>query len=189
MPTIVGIPGSLRARSYNKMLLRAVSEVAPAGATIEPESIEHIPLYNGDDDQASGPPPVVRALKERIAAADGLLLVSPEFNHSIPGVFKNAVDWLSRPASDISRVFGGCPVGVIGVTTGQGGTTLMQAAWLPVLRALRLVPYFGGYLGLAHAARVFDEQGTLQDPVVRAQVEKYVAGFAEFVSRHARPRA
>jgi NAD(P)H-dependent FMN reductase len=131
-------------------------------------------------------PPAVVALKAKVAAADALLLVTPEYNGSIPGVLKNAIDWLSRPAADIPRVFGGKPVGVIGATPGPAGTILSQAAWLPVLRALGMVPYFGGRLGVSGAAKVFDEQGKVVDDKVRAQVEKYVAGFAQFVASHHR---
>jgi NAD(P)H-dependent FMN reductase len=126
----------------------------------------------------------VRELKDRIAQADGWLIVSPEYNHSIPGVLKNAIDWISRPVADIPRVFGGRPTGIIGATTGTGGTILGQAAWLTVLRALGTLPYFGGRVVVSNAARVFDEHGTIQDPAVKAQVEKYIAGFAEFSSRH-----
>ncbi len=183
MPNVLAISGSLRSKSFNTMLVRAIVETAPPGTTIEIGSIKEIPLYNGDVD-AAGAPASVRELKERIATADGLLLVSPEYNHSIPGVLKNAIDWISRPAADIPRVFGGRPVGVIGATPGPGGTTLMQEAWLPVLRALGVVPFFSTKLMLANAGKVFDEQGRLQDPAVRMQVEKYIAAFAGFVARH-----
>ena len=98
-------------------------------------------------------------------------------------MLKNAIDWISRPPADIARVFGGRPVGVIGATPGPGGTTLMQEAWLPVLRGLGMVPFFSYKLMLANAGKVFDEQGRLQDPAVRAQVEQYIARFAEFVTR------
>ena len=189
MPKILALSGSLRSKSFNTMLLHAVVGLAPAGTIVDVGSIEDIPLYNGDADAGSGPPPAVRELKEQIAASDGLLLVTPEYNHSIPGVFKNAIDWISRPATDISRVFGGCPVGVIGATTGQGGTTLAQEAWLPVLRALRMLPFFGAHVGITGAGRVFDEHGALADPASRAQVEKYIAVFADFSSRHKRHQA
>src|SRR5438045_7991533 len=100
---IVGIAGSLRSGSFNAALLRAAAEECPPGASIEIESIRGIPLYDGDVEAAEGIPPRAAELKERIATADGLLLVTPEYNNSIPGVFKNAVDWLTRPASDIPR--------------------------------------------------------------------------------------
>ena len=183
MPNIVAISGSLRAGSFNTMLLRAAIEVAPSGTVLEQASIRDIPLYDGDREAESGIPPSVNALKERIVAADGLLLVSPEYNNSLPGVFKNAIDWLSRPASDIARVFGDRPVGLIGATPGQGGTALSQAAWLPVLRTLGTLPYFGRRLLVSGAGKVFDADGKLQDAAVRAQLEKYMQGFAEFVGR------
>ena len=186
MATILAIAGSLRARSFNAMLLRAAVELAPAGATIETGSIKDIPLYDGDLEAASGVPAVVQALKDRIAQADGLLLVSPEYNNSIPGVFKNAIDWTSRPPADVARVYGGKPVGVIGATPGMGGTGLSQVAWLPVLRTLGTLPFFGARVQVAGAAKMFDEHGLLTDPTVRGQVEKYMAGFVQFVTRHRR---
>jgi chromate reductase len=184
MPNILALSGSLRSKSFNTMLLRAVAAAAPAGTRVEIGSIRDIPLYDGDVDAASGVPPAVRDLKEKIAAADGLLLATPEYNHSIPGVLKNAIDWISRPASDIARVFGGRVVGLIGATTGPGATILAQAAWLPVLRALGTLPYPGPRVIVAHAARVFDEQGRIVDDALRVLLEKYIAGFAEFSSRH-----
>jgi NAD(P)H-dependent FMN reductase len=183
MPNIVAISGSLRSKSYNTMLLRAVTAAAPPGTTIAAGSIANIPLYNGDVD-AAGPVAAVRELKEQIAAADGLLLVTPEYNHSVPGVLKNAIDWISRPASDIARVFANRPVGVIGTTSGAGGTTLAQEAWLPVLRALGMAPFFAVKLMVANAGKVFDEHGTLHDSAIRAQVDKYIAAFVGFVERN-----
>src|ERR1041384_2127957 len=146
MTTILAIAGSVRAKSYNAMLLRAAVAAAPQGATVEVGSIAGIPLYNGDDEAASGVPASVTALKDRIAAADGAPLVTPEYNTSIPGVFKTAIAWTSRPAADIARVYGGKPVGVIGATPGGGATNLAQAAWLPVLRTLGTLPFFGARL-------------------------------------------
>ncbi|HET7501491.1 MAG TPA: NADPH-dependent FMN reductase [Kofleriaceae bacterium] len=186
MTTILTIAGSVSARSFNVMLRDAAIELAPPGVTVEAASIEGILLYNGDAEAASGVPPAVGALKDRIAAASGLLLVTPEYNNSIPGVFKNAIDWTSRPTADVARVFGGKPVGVIGATPGPGGTALAQAAWLPVLRTLGTVPFFGARVQVANAGKVFDEHGKLTDPTVRGQVERYMAGFAQFVTRLAR---
>ena len=134
MTTILGISGSLRAGSLNSSLLRAAAEEMPPNVALEIGSIQGIPLYNGDVEATEGLPDAVVALKERIAAADGLLLVTPEYNNSLPGVFKNAIDWLSRPDTDIARVFGGRPVGVIGASPGGFGTLLSQTAWLPVLK-------------------------------------------------------
>ena len=181
MPSILGLAGSVRRASFNAALLRAAIEAAPATITIESASIAGIPLYDGDEEAANGIPQPVRALKERIAAADGLLLVTPEHNNSVPGTFKNAIDWLSRPASDIPRVFGGRAVAMMGATPGRGGTILAQAAWLPVLRVLGMRPWFGRTLYVANAASAFDKDGKLVDEQVRKQLSAFMAGFAEFV--------
>ena len=101
-------------------------------------------------------PAAVTQLKEAIVGADGVLLVTPEYNNGIPGVFKNAIDWLSRPSSDVKRVFGGRPFALIGASPGQFGTTLSQAAWLPVLRTLGTQAWSGGRLMVPRAASVFD---------------------------------
>jgi NAD(P)H-dependent FMN reductase len=99
--TLIGISGSVRAAFFNSALLRVAAAECPADAVIRIESIAEIPLYNGDDEAAHGVPPAVARLKNAIAAADGLLLVTPEYNNGIPGVAKNAIDWLSRPPADI----------------------------------------------------------------------------------------
>jgi NAD(P)H-dependent FMN reductase len=189
MPNILAVSGSLRAKSFNTQLLRAAARAAPPDTTLEIASIRDIPVYDADLDAASGPPSPVRELKEKIAAADALLIATPEYNNSLPGVLKNAIDWVSRPSSDIPRVFGGCPVGVVGATTGAGGTILAQAAWLPVWRALGMLPFFGGRLIVSHAANAFDDRGALQDAALQAQLDKYMTAFAGFSSRYRRVKA
>lgn len=176
---IVGISGSLRAGSFNTALLGAAVELAPAGMTITPASIRGVPLYDGDLEAAEGVPAAVEALKDAVAGADGLLLVTPEYNNSIPGVFKNAVDWMSRPASDIARVFGGRRVGLIGASPGGFGTILSQNAWLPVLRTLGCELY-GGRLMLSRAGQAVAD-GKLADEAARKTLAAYLAGFADFV--------
>jgi NAD(P)H-dependent FMN reductase len=185
MTTILGISGSLREGSFNTMLLRAATKMAPAGTTIEVASIRGIPLYDGDE-EAKQFPDAVTALKNKVIAADGVLLVTPEYNNGIPGVFKNAIDWLSRPTADIAKVFRDKPFGLIGATPGQGGTNLAQAAWLPVLRTLGTLPYFGGRLGLKDAGKVFDGGGEIVDDKIKELVQKYVTGFAAFVAKNRR---
>ena len=183
MSNIIGISGSLRKASFNSALLRAAVDVTPEGATLEIASIQGIPLYDGDVESSTGIPAVVQNLKDRIAAADGLLLVTPEYNSSIPGVFKNAIDWLTRPASDIARVFGSRPVGLIGATPGRGGTIMAQAAWLPVLWTLGTRPWFGPRVIVSGAKRVFHESGQLVDEDVRSQLRTYMAGFVGFIAK------
>jgi chromate reductase len=97
-------------------------------------------------------------------------------------VFKNAIDWLSRPGADISRVFGNRPVAVIGATPGRGGTILAQAAWLPVLRTLGTRPWFGSRLAVSGARNVFNDAGDLVDDEIRLQLQKFMTGFAAFVT-------
>jgi chromate reductase, NAD(P)H dehydrogenase (quinone) len=123
----------------------------------------------------------VQRLKERVIAADGLLLVSPEYNNSIPGVMKNAIDWLSRPPADVPKVFRGRPVGVIGATPGMGGTALAQIAWLAVLRTLGTAPWFGARVTVPRAKDVFDANGRIVDDTTRGQLQNYLNGFAQFV--------
>jgi len=180
MTRILGISGSLRAGSYNTALLRAARSMAPAGVHLEVATLHGIPLYDGDLEQRDGLPTAVTVLKEEIAASDAVLLVTPEYNNGIPGVFKNAIDWLSRPAADVARIFGGRPFAVIGASPGGFGTILAQAAWLPVLRTLGVRHWSGGRLMLSRANQVFDEHGEIRDEAVREQLRKFVAGFAEF---------
>jgi NAD(P)H-dependent FMN reductase len=184
MATILGLSGSLRAGSLNSALLRAAAGEMPAGTTLEVGTIKGIPLYDGDVEAEKGLPDAVVKLKERVLAADGLLLVTPEYNSGIPGVFKNTIDWLSRPPADIARVFGDRCVGVIGASPSRFGTLLSQTAWLPVLKKLGAAAYFGGSLQVSQAGDAFDAKGALVDDRVREQLKKFLAGFSEFVAAH-----
>jgi len=178
---ILGISGSLRKGSFNTALLRACGPLMPQGAELEIGSIAGIPLYDGDVEAAQGIPAVVESLKRKIIQADGLLLVTPEYNNSMPGVLKNAVDWLSRPPADIAKVFGGRPVALMGASPGGFGTILSQNAWLPVLRTLGTRTWFGGKMMVSRAGGVFNEAGELTDQAVRTQLQKYLAGFVAFI--------
>jgi NAD(P)H-dependent FMN reductase len=183
MTRVVGIAGSLRTGSYNAALLRAASGLMPLGASLEIASIKGIPLYDGDVETNHGIPQAVTALKEQVAASRGLLLATPEYNNSIPGVFKNAIDWLSRPPADIPRVFGGRPVAIIGASPGGFGTILAQNAWLPVIRTLGMQPWFGKRLMVSRAGKAFNEAGELIDDQVRDQLQQFLHGFVEFIRR------
>ncbi len=182
MTTILGISGSLRAASLNTALLRAAVGLMPEGTTLDARGIDGIPLYDGDLEAAQGIPPAVADLKRRLAAADGLLLVTPEYNNSIPGPFKNAIDWMSRPSSEIARHFGGKPVAVIGASPGGFGTILSQNAWLPVLRTLGTRPWFGGRLMVSRAGGVLDPREGLTDEATRQRLSDFLRGFVDFAA-------
>lgn len=181
MITLTGLSGSLRRGSYNSALLRAAASMMPAGSELRIESIAGIPLYNGDDEAANGVPPEVSRLKDTIAATDGLLLVSPEYNNSVPGVTKNAIDWLSRPPGDIARVFRGRPVAIAGASPGGFGTVLSQNAWLPVFRTLGADLWSGGRLLVSRAGTLVDANGEIVDAPTRDTIGKFVKGFVDYV--------
>ncbi|GAB3309296.1 NADPH-dependent FMN reductase [Luteimonas notoginsengisoli] len=181
MANIVGLCGSLRRGSFNAALLRAAAALAPDGSRIDAHTLHGVPLYDGDVEAAEGILPVVATMKDAVAAADGLLLVTPEYNNGIPGVFKNAIDWMSRPGSDIARVFGGKPVTVIGASPGSFGTQLAQNAWLPVLRTLGTAPWCEGRLMVARAGQVFDDEGRIVDAGIEGRLRDFVARFCAHV--------
>jgi chromate reductase len=182
MASLVGISGSLRRQSFNTSLLRAAVPLLPAASTLDIRTLHGIPLYDGDEEAERGVPDAVAQLKDAVAAADGLILCTPEYNNSIPGVFKNGIDWLSRPSSDIKRVFGGKPVALMGASPGGFGTTLSQVAWLPVLRTLGADLWTGSRLLVSRAGSIFDSDGTLTDDAVRQQLRQYLEGFAAFAA-------
>ena len=180
MTRIIGIAGSLRAGSYNAALLRAAAALMPPDAALDVASIRGIPLYDADLEASEGIPPAVESLKNQIASSAGLLLATPEYNNSMPGVLKNAMDWLSRPPADSARIFRNRPIAVIGTSPGGFGTILAQQAWLPVLRTLGTRPWFGGRLMVSHAGSVFDDAGGLVDEKVKEQLRQFVEGFVDF---------
>ena len=181
---LLGVSGSLRAASYNTALLRAAQAMTPEGVELVEGSIRGIPLYDGDLEAAEGLPDAVVRLKDQIAESDGLILFTPEYNNGVPGVFKNAIDWLSRPASDIGRVFGGRPVAVLGASPGGFGTILSQSAWLPILRTLGTAPWFEGRLMVARAGSAFDAEGHLVDAEIETRLRSFVAGFADYCRKN-----
>jgi len=181
MMKILGISGSLRAGSYNTALLRAAQALAAPEATIDVATLHGIPLYDGDLEQREGIPAAVQGLKSRLAAADAVLLATPEYNNGIPGVFKNAIDWLSRPPADAARLFAGRPLALLGASPGGFGTILAQYAWLPVLRTLGVRQWNGGRLLVSRAGQVFDASGALVDEAVRKQLRDFLLGYVRFV--------
>lgn len=181
MMKLIGISGSLRKGSYNTALLEAAIEVLPQDTELVVGQISGIPLYDGDLEASEGIPAAVTELKDLIAAADGLIISTPEYNNSMPGVLKNAIDWLSRPPADIKRVFGDKPVAIMGASPGGFGTILSQNAWLPVLRTLGMRPWFGSKLMVSRAQHVFDDKGAMTDQAIREQLKQYMEGFAGFI--------
>jgi chromate reductase len=181
MPRILGISGSLRRQSFNTSLLNAAIALFEPGSELEIASLRGIPLYDADVEASEGIPQAVQDLKARVIACDGLLLATPEYNNGIPGVFKNAIDWMSRPAADIPKVFGNRPTAIMGASAGPYGTVLAQSSWLPTLRFLGARPWFGGRLLVPRAGQVFNDKGELIDEAVRTQLRDFLKGFTAFV--------
>lgn len=175
--TILGLSGSLRRASFNSGLLRAAAELAPEGVSVEIGSIRDLPLYDGDLEAAAGLPPAVERLQAQLQAADGVLLVTPEYNNGIPGVFKNAIDWMSRGPG--LKMWAGKPVAVIGASPGGFGTILAQAHWLPVLRTLQADLWAEGRLMVSRAGDLFDQDGNLTDAKSRERLAEFMEGFAQ----------
>jgi NAD(P)H-dependent FMN reductase len=175
MTKILGLSGSLRKASFNSALLRAASNLTPSSAEIVIGSLDAVPLYNGDVEDETGLPDAVKTLQTQLAGADALLLVTPEYNSGIPGVFKNTLDWMSR--GNGGALFKGKPTAVIGASPSGFGTVLSQGHWLPTLRALGTRPWYEGRLAVAHADQKFDAQGQLTDAKTRDALRDYLAGF------------
>lgn len=159
----------------------------PEGATLDVGTIAGIPLYDGDLEADQGLPLAAVTLKDQIAEADGLLLATPEYNNSIPGVFKNAVDWTTRPAADIERVFGGKSVAIMGASPGAFGTLLSQNAWLPVLRTLGVDLWSSGRMLVPRAQAAFDEAGNLTDAKSKERLDAFLQGFVAYVQAKPTP--
>jgi NAD(P)H-dependent FMN reductase len=177
MIRLVGFAGSLRKSSYNKALLAAAADAMPQGAALEVLPIDDVPLYNADIEENEGIPASVQRLKDKIAAADGLVIATPEYNGGIPGVAKNVIDWVSRPADDIPRVTYGRRVALMGATPGGLGTVLSQVAWLQVIRTLRMQLWVGsGPFYVSAAFKNFDQDGKPGDELAR-RLADYMAAF------------
>jgi chromate reductase len=179
---ILGISGSLRRGSHNTALLRAAAERLPPGVELEIyKGLKEIPPYDEDDDVEGRLPAAVVALKEAIASADAILFATPEYNGSIPGVLKNAIDWASRPVA--TTVLKRRPVAVVGASTGMFGAVWSQAELRKVLQTA-LADVVDRELPVMQAHTRFDEQGNLLDDDLRAQLDEHVAALVE----HARER-
>jgi len=174
---ILGIAGSLRSGSYNRGLLRAAAEVLPPGVSLEIFTLDDIPLFSADI-MAEGDPSPVQALKERIKAADALLIATPEYNYSIPGVLKNALDWASRPSKN--SVLRGKPIGIIGASGGDGGTVRCQMALRQVFVQTHSFAMVQPELRVPNAGQRFDAAGNLLDAELRERLRAFVAALVDW---------
>jgi len=177
---LVGISGSLRKGSFNTMLLKAASQVLPFNVSMEIISIEDIPLYNADLDLPSAKqrPQQVEHFRKMLTDADGILISSPEYNYSIPGGLKNAIDWASRGEdSPLLRK----PVAVIGATTGLWGTTRMQLAFHNVFLFLDMKPVYKPEVLVAQAEKKFDKNGNLIDEVAKKILKQKLEALKEMI--------
>jgi chromate reductase, NAD(P)H dehydrogenase (quinone) len=182
---VLGFAGSLRQGSYNKMALRAAIELAPAGMTIETFDLAPIEPYNEDVKQRGFPPPV-QEFREKIRAADALLIVTPEYNYSIPGVLKNAIDWASRPPE---QPFDGKPIGIMGASPGRLGSARAQYHLRQCFVFLNALILNRPEVMISGAPQMFDDQGRLTDGPTREIIGKLLASLADWTRRQARARA
>lgn len=178
---LLGVAGSLRARSFNRALLRAAAELAPAGVGVESFDLRPVPLYDADIDRDGERPEAVERLKRAIGDADGLLLAGPEYNCGISGVLKNALDWASRPA--FRSPLAGKPVGIMSAATGGVGGARGQEQLKLVLLGVTASVYPRIGLMVPRAAERFDDDLRLADEPTREHLAKYVAGLAEWTRR------
>ena len=181
---ILGVAGSLRAGSLNRALLRAAVELAPEGMEIEEFDLAQVPLYNGDL-EAAGDPPGVAAFKQAIAAADGVLMATPEYNHGVPGVMKNAIDWASRPPREAP--LGGKPVGLIGASPGQTGTARGQTQLRQAFEFTNSYCMPQPELLVFKAHEKFDAEGRLTDTTTADCLQRYLAAYGDWVRRFTGP--
>jgi chromate reductase len=177
---VLGIPGSLRAGSYNLALLHAAQEVAPVGMELEIGSLAGIPVYNPDIEAGGDPEPVV-ALKEAIRGADALLIATPEYNYSIPGGLKNAIDWASRPPREC--VLDTKPIAIVGASTEIGGTAKAQQHLRESLLFPGAQPMPEPQLLVTRAQSKFDEEGRLIDAEVREDLRNVLSALVEWTRR------
>ncbi|TLY71354.1 MAG: NAD(P)H-dependent oxidoreductase [Gammaproteobacteria bacterium] len=178
-PNVLGVAGSLRHDSWNRRLLGALAELAGDDLRLTVyDGLEQIPLFNEDAEEPT--PPGVRQLREAVRGADGLLIATPEYNQSMPGVLKNAIDWLSRTEPVLETK----PVAVIGATVGNWGTRLAQAAVRQALTATGALVMPQPMLFVARANERFDPSGRLHDAEVSSGLRKVAQAFRQWMVAH-----
>lgn len=177
--TILGISGSLRRESYNRSALRAATQLVPPGATLETFELDGLPGFNQDDEQS--PPAKIVELKRKIRAADALLFVTPEYNYSIPGVLKNAIDWASRPYGD--NAWAGKPAAVMGASIGNIGTARAQYHLRQTFVFLNVLAINKPEVMIGNAAERFDAQGNLTDEKAKDMIRQLLQNLVAWTER------
>ena len=175
---LIGMTGSLRSGSHNRALLRACTDLLPDGASLDIVDLAPIPSYNGDLENDEDRPDPVRDLKTKLARADGLLIATPEYNHGIPGVLKNALDWASRPA--FASPMAGLPVGMMSASPAKGGGVRAQQQLKLVLLGMvsEVFPHPGVAVG--HSGDKFDDDMRLTDESTRDFVRDFLSDFVSW---------
>ncbi len=176
---ILGIAGSIRKASLNRAALRAAAELLPEGAELTTFEIDEIPPFSQDSE--ANPPAAVTAFKAAIRDADAILFVSPEYNYSIPGVLKNAIDWASRPYGD--SAWDGKPAAIMGVSGGALGTARMQYDLRKVMVFLNMFPLNRPEVMIGNSGQRFDAEGNLTDDATREIMAKQLAALADWTRK------
>jgi chromate reductase, NAD(P)H dehydrogenase (quinone) len=176
MIKILGIAGSLRKESYNRSALRTAVKLVPQGAQLETFQLDNIPPFNSDLE--SDLPYSVSSFKAAIKAADAILIVTPEYNYSVPGVLKNAIDWASRPYGD--NAWDGKTVGVMGASTGIFGTARAQYHLRQMFVFLNMFPVNKPEVMIAHADDKFDDEGNLRDQLTTQKIRELLEALVEW---------
>ena len=179
---VLAMPGSLRRNSFNRLLLQTAARVAPPSLQLAIcDLVPRVPMFDEDLEQATnGGPDVVRELRRSVAASEALLIATPEYNQSLPGVLKNLIDWLSRPGPQ--EVLVGKPVAIVGVSAGRWGTRLAQAALRQVLAATESYVMPAPMLFLRDGAALFDDHG-LTDEATLKSLRSFLSAFARWIER------
>ena len=176
---ILGIAGSLRRDSYNRSVLRAATQLTPEDARIDVFELDEIPIFNQDRER--DPPEVVAAFKRRIRASDAVLFVTPEYNYSVPGVLKNAIDWASRPYGD--SAWNGKPAAIMGAATGGIGTARAQYHLRQIMVFLNMFPLNQPEVMITNAASRFDQTGNLTDEATKDFIRQLLQNLVEWTKR------
>ena len=181
---ILGIAGSLRRQSYNRAALRAATQLVPDGTTMEVFELDGIPGFNQDEEQ--NPPARVVELKRRIREADAILIVTPEYNYSVPGVLKNAIDWASRPYGD--SAWNGKPAGIMGASIGSIATARAQYHLRQMMVFLNMYPINQPEVMIGNASERFDAEGNLTDHATEDFIRQLLQNLVEWTLRIRQPQ-